>query len=40
MIEQIKTLEAEGLQELMFATGVDAKWRFAEDFARQVMEKY
>ena len=40
LVEQIRALEAEGLQEIMFATGVDAKWRFAEDFARQVMEKY
>jgi 5,10-methylenetetrahydromethanopterin reductase len=37
LVDQIKTLEAEGLQEIMFATGVSAKWRFAEDFARQVM---
>jgi hypothetical protein len=23
----------------MFATGVDAKWRFAEEFARRVMTR-
>jgi len=34
LVEQIQALEAEGLQEIMFATGVEAKWRFAEDFAR------
>ncbi len=39
LIEEIKELERQGLQELMFAAGTDAKWRFAEDFARQVMEK-
>lgn len=39
LVERIRALEREGLQELMFATGVDAKWRFAEDFARQVMAR-
>lgn len=40
VVEEIKALEAEGLQEIMFATGVSAKWRFAEDFARQVMSQF
>ncbi len=39
LAEQIRELERQGLQELMFATGVDDKWRFAEDFARQVMSR-
>ena len=39
LIEQIRVLESEGLQELMFATGVDEKWAFAQDFSRQVMAK-
>jgi 5,10-methylenetetrahydromethanopterin reductase len=39
LVEQIGALERQGLQELMFATGVDAKWRFAEDFARRVMAR-
>ena len=39
LIEQIQELERQGLQELMFATGVDAKWRFAEEFSRRVMAR-
>ncbi len=39
LVEQIGELERQGLQELMFATGVDEKWRFAEAFSRQVMAK-
>jgi hypothetical protein len=39
LAEQIRELERQGLQELMFATGVDEKWRFAEEFARQVMAR-
>ncbi len=39
LIEQIRELERQGLQELMFATGNDEKWRFAEAFSRQVMAK-
>lgn len=34
---RIRALEAEGLQELIFAVGTPAKWRLAEDFARKVM---
>jgi alkanesulfonate monooxygenase SsuD/methylene tetrahydromethanopterin reductase-like flavin-dependent oxidoreductase (luciferase family) len=39
LIERIRELEREGLQELMFATGVDEKWRFAEEFSRQVLAR-
>ncbi len=40
LVEHIRDLERQGLQEIMFATGVEAKWRFAEDFARQVMARF
>ena len=33
-------IERQGLQEIMWATGTGGKWRFAEEFARQVMERY
>ena len=39
LVDQIRELERQGLQELMFATGVDEKWRFAEEFARRVMAR-
>lgn len=39
LIEQIRELERQGLQELMFATGVDEKWRMAEEFSRRVMAR-
>jgi 5,10-methylenetetrahydromethanopterin reductase len=39
LVEQIRELERQGLQELMFATGNDEKWHVAEVFARQVMAK-
>jgi len=39
LIEQIRELERQGLQELMFATGVDEKWRFAEEFSRRVLAR-
>jgi alkanesulfonate monooxygenase SsuD/methylene tetrahydromethanopterin reductase-like flavin-dependent oxidoreductase (luciferase family) len=39
LVERMRELERQGLQELMFATGVDAKWRFAEEFARGVMAR-
>jgi hypothetical protein len=38
-VERLRTLEAEGLEELMFASGNSAKWRLAEDFARHVMPR-
>jgi 5,10-methylenetetrahydromethanopterin reductase len=37
LAERIGELEKDGLEELVFAIGTDAKWRLAEDFARQVM---
>jgi len=39
LVERMRELEAEGLQELMFATGVDEKWRLAADFSHQVMRR-
>ncbi len=40
LIERIRELERGGLRELMFATGVDEKWRFSQEFARRVIERY
>ncbi|PYM19366.1 MAG: hypothetical protein DMD78_24980 [Candidatus Rokuibacteriota bacterium] len=37
LVEQVRELARQGLQELMFATGVDDKWRMAEAFARGVI---
>src|SRR5262249_13383569 len=34
LVEQVRELERQGLQELMFAIGVDEKWRGAEASAR------
>jgi len=39
LIEQIRELERQGLEELMFATGVDEKWRFAAEFSRRVIAR-
>jgi alkanesulfonate monooxygenase SsuD/methylene tetrahydromethanopterin reductase-like flavin-dependent oxidoreductase (luciferase family) len=39
LVERIRELESDGLQELMFATGVADKWGFAEAFARHVMAR-
>jgi 5,10-methylenetetrahydromethanopterin reductase len=39
LIERVRALQRDGLQELIFAVGTDAKWRQAEDFARQVMAR-
>ena len=39
LVERVRQLEQDGLQELVFATGNPTKYRLAEDFARQVMEK-
>src|SRR5215510_12666924 len=39
LVERIRELEGQGLQELMFATGVDEKWGMAEAFAREVMAR-
>ena len=39
LVERIRDLEGQGLQELMFAIGVDDKWRVAEAFAREVIAR-
>jgi len=39
LVEQVRELGRQGLQELMFATGVDDKWRMAEAFARGVIAR-
>jgi hypothetical protein len=39
LLERIRALEQNGLRESIFATGTAAKWRLAEDFARQVMAR-
>jgi alkanesulfonate monooxygenase SsuD/methylene tetrahydromethanopterin reductase-like flavin-dependent oxidoreductase (luciferase family) len=39
LIERIRSLETEGLRELIFATGNAAKWRLAEDLSRQVLAR-
>ncbi len=39
LVDRIGALERDGLEELVFAIGTDAKWRLAEDFARQVMPR-
>jgi alkanesulfonate monooxygenase SsuD/methylene tetrahydromethanopterin reductase-like flavin-dependent oxidoreductase (luciferase family) len=40
LIERIRELERGGLRELMWATGVDEKWRFSREFAERVMAHY
>lgn len=39
LVEHIRELERQGLQELMFAIGVEEKWRVAEAFARGVIAR-
>ncbi len=39
LVEQVRQLESDGLRELIFATGNDAKWRLASDFSRLVMAR-
>ncbi len=39
LIEQIRALESDGLQELIFASGNAAKWGLAEAFSREVMAR-
>ncbi len=39
LIERIRELESEGLQELMFAAGTDGKWAFAQEFSEKVMKR-
>ena len=39
VIERIRALEQDGLQEMVFAVGNETKWRLAEAFARTVMAR-
>jgi 5,10-methylenetetrahydromethanopterin reductase len=39
LVERVRGLAEDGLQELIFAVGTSAKWRLAEDFARLVMRR-
>jgi alkanesulfonate monooxygenase SsuD/methylene tetrahydromethanopterin reductase-like flavin-dependent oxidoreductase (luciferase family) len=39
LVEQIRELERQGLQELMFATGTGEKWRLAEALAQRVLPR-
>ena len=39
LIEQIRGLERDGLQEMVFAVGNAAKWQLAEEFSRTVMAR-
>ncbi len=39
LIEQIRALERDGLQEMVFATGNAAKWQLAEEFSRTVIAR-
>lgn len=39
LVERIRGLQQDGLRELVFAVGTDAKRSLAEDFARQVMPR-
>jgi 5,10-methylenetetrahydromethanopterin reductase len=39
LVERVRQLERDGLQELMFATGTSDKWGLAERFARHVMSR-
>jgi 5,10-methylenetetrahydromethanopterin reductase len=39
LVEQIRALEQDGLEELVFAVGSSAKWELAEAFSRQVMAR-
>ncbi len=39
LAEQLRELERQGLRELMWATGTEHKWSFAEAFMRQVVRR-
>jgi alkanesulfonate monooxygenase SsuD/methylene tetrahydromethanopterin reductase-like flavin-dependent oxidoreductase (luciferase family) len=39
LVEQIRALEQDGLQELIFAVGNETKWQLAEAFSRTVMAR-
>jgi len=39
LLEKIRQMAADGLEEMIIATGTSAKWRFAEEFSRKVMAR-
>jgi alkanesulfonate monooxygenase SsuD/methylene tetrahydromethanopterin reductase-like flavin-dependent oxidoreductase (luciferase family) len=39
LVERIRGLAEDGLQEMVFAAGNSAKWRLAEEFSREVMAR-
>jgi hypothetical protein len=39
LIEKIRSLERDGLQEMIFAAGNEMKWRLAEEFSRKVVAR-
>lgn len=39
LIERIRQMQADGLEEMIIAAGTQAKWRFAEEFARTVIAR-
>ncbi|MEA2738117.1 MAG: hypothetical protein QOH05_1424 [Acetobacteraceae bacterium] len=39
LIERIRALERDGLQEMVFAVGNETKWQLAEEFSRTVMAR-
>jgi alkanesulfonate monooxygenase SsuD/methylene tetrahydromethanopterin reductase-like flavin-dependent oxidoreductase (luciferase family) len=39
LVERIRSLERDGLQEMVFAVGNTTKWRLAEEFSRLVMAR-
>lgn len=39
LVERIRALESDGLQEMIFAVGNPTKWQLAEEFARTVMAR-
>jgi alkanesulfonate monooxygenase SsuD/methylene tetrahydromethanopterin reductase-like flavin-dependent oxidoreductase (luciferase family) len=39
LVERIRGLEQDGLQEMVFAVGNETKWRLAEEFSRTVMAR-
>lgn len=39
LVERIRALESDGLQEMIFAVGNATKWRLAEEFSRTVMAR-
>ena len=40
LIERLRELEQEGLNQIMFLPTLELQYRVLEDFARQVMEQY